>query len=662
MPRSLKICDEDVRLAEQCMGHSFSDPERSAVLQCLHTRDVQACPGSGKTTLLVAKLAILASKWRWKDRGICVLSHTNVARREVEKSLALHPSAHKVLQYPSFVGTIQSFVDQMLALPYMRSNGWDPSMIDNDTFAERAKQRLGRYWTARGWLDRQRNGTSILAGLRYEGTALSLGSAGGDISVAPKTPTFKQLEQVKRDVSDQGVFRYDDMYAFAQAHLATCAGLAAALGYRFPWVFIDEMQDTSELQSQILAACFNSVSTVQRFGDVNQAIYGSLESKDSETGFPAESHLGVRNSKRFGTRIAKAASNLTAIVAQDIECGDGCDGARAHTVFLFDESSISNVFPAFGKLLLRECDVSAHGFVAKAVGSRKNPPDGASGDTFPSHIGQYWPSFQPVHTRGYQLGDRLADAVRAARGLIASSGETADGADLLIKAFLKLLVLQGITAADGRRFTKRSLIERLQAGAPGALDKYRIVLGALCLSSQPFSADWWGRACGNIRHVLGHLGVTTLTAEAASYLEWGDQTDGAGMSMGRAPSVNEYVFTDEDTHRTVSFSVSTIHAVKGETHAATLVLETFHRAHDLEKVVPYLSGRKKAAAATAPKGHLKRIFVGITRPRHLVCLAMHKGHIEDRDRTRLSDLGWMVEEVPAAADVQEPPTSDHHAG
>jgi hypothetical protein len=597
----------------------------------------------------VAKLAILASKWRWKDRGICVISHTNVARREVEKSLALHPSAHKVLQYPSFVGTIQSFVDQMLALPFMRSNGLEPSMIDNVIFEERAKQRIGNYWTACGWLGRQHNGTGILVGLRYEGPALSLGSAGGDISVAPETKTFKQLEQVKRDISEQGVFRYDDMYAFAQAHLATCAGLAAALGYRFPWVFIDEMQDTSELQSKILAACFNNVSTVQRFGDVNQAIYGSLESKDSETGFPERGHLGVRNSKRFGTRIANAASNLTAIVAQDIECGDGDDGAKAHTVFLFDENSISNVFPAFARLLLRECDISAHGFIAKAVAARKNPPDGASGNTFPSHIGQYWPSFQPKHTRGYQLGDRLVDAVRAARGLIASSGDTNDGADLVTKAFLKLLVLQGITAANGRRFTKRSLVERLQAGAPDALGNYRILLGALCLSPQPFSADWWVRVCGNIRHVLGHLSITTLTTEASSYLEWADQPGGAGMSNGQEKSVNEYVFTDEDTHRTVSISVSTIHAVKGETHSSTLVLETYHRrAHDLEKIAPYLSGRKKATAATAPKAHLKRIFVGITRPRHLVCLAMHKDHLEARDRARLTEAGWIVEEVGAA--------------
>jgi DNA helicase-2/ATP-dependent DNA helicase PcrA len=49
----------------------------------LDTIDFEACPGSGKTTLLVAKLAVLALRWRHRNQGICVLSHTNAARNEI---------------------------------------------------------------------------------------------------------------------------------------------------------------------------------------------------------------------------------------------------------------------------------------------------------------------------------------------------------------------------------------------------------------------------------------------------------------------------------------------------------------------------------------------------------------------------------------------------
>jgi DNA helicase-2/ATP-dependent DNA helicase PcrA len=67
-------------------GADGADP-RLGVLRENATLDVEACPGSGKTTLLVAKLAILARHWNTAERGICVLSHTNAARREIEKKL-----------------------------------------------------------------------------------------------------------------------------------------------------------------------------------------------------------------------------------------------------------------------------------------------------------------------------------------------------------------------------------------------------------------------------------------------------------------------------------------------------------------------------------------------------------------------------------------------
>lgn len=59
-----------------------------------------------KTTLLAAKLALLSRTWKSRARGVCVISHTNAAREEIEKLLAAHPSAGAFLGYPHFVGTV----------------------------------------------------------------------------------------------------------------------------------------------------------------------------------------------------------------------------------------------------------------------------------------------------------------------------------------------------------------------------------------------------------------------------------------------------------------------------------------------------------------------------------------------------------------------------
>ena len=98
----------------------------------METLDLEACPGSGKTTLLVAKLAILARKWTERRRGFCVLSHTNVARREIENRLGNTAAGQRLLGYPHFIGTIHSFVNEFLALPWLRSQGYPIERIDDE--------------------------------------------------------------------------------------------------------------------------------------------------------------------------------------------------------------------------------------------------------------------------------------------------------------------------------------------------------------------------------------------------------------------------------------------------------------------------------------------------------------------------------------------------
>ena len=106
------ITDDDILSAEKLLlqpGEHF-DTERSDVIKCLDQKDVVACPGSGKTTALLAKLLIISRQIPLPgNRGICVLTHTNVAIDSITAKIG--PSADRLFQYPNHFGTIQSFVD-----------------------------------------------------------------------------------------------------------------------------------------------------------------------------------------------------------------------------------------------------------------------------------------------------------------------------------------------------------------------------------------------------------------------------------------------------------------------------------------------------------------------------------------------------------------------
>ncbi|NJS13585.1 MAG: AAA family ATPase [Sphingopyxis sp.] len=124
------VSDDDIATACASLGlpalafhGADGEDARLAVLRSNGSIDVAACPGSGKTTLLVAKLAILAKRWTSPASGLCVLSHTNVARLEIEKKLGADPAGRAILSYPHFIGTIHGFVNQFYCAPLAQVAG-----------------------------------------------------------------------------------------------------------------------------------------------------------------------------------------------------------------------------------------------------------------------------------------------------------------------------------------------------------------------------------------------------------------------------------------------------------------------------------------------------------------------------------------------------------
>ena len=93
---------------------------------------------------------------------------------------------------------------------------------------------------------------------------------------------------------------------------------------------------------------------------------------------------------------------------------------------------------------------------------------------------------------------------------------------------------------------------------------------------------------------------------------------------------------------------------KGETHTATLVLETFWHKHGLDALSPWLNGSKSGStlARTQQTTRLKLHYVAVTRPTHLLCLAMKRSSFEDEegelDQSMIGNLehhGWRVKAI-----------------
>ena len=93
--------------------------QQQAVVDCNEPRIVvKACPGSGKTFSVAARMAkLLQENNLSRHQGIAAISFTNTACEVIQKELK-ETFGCRNIGYPSFIGTIDSFINTYIFLPY----------------------------------------------------------------------------------------------------------------------------------------------------------------------------------------------------------------------------------------------------------------------------------------------------------------------------------------------------------------------------------------------------------------------------------------------------------------------------------------------------------------------------------------------------------------
>lgn len=111
----------------------------------------------------------------------------------------------------------------------------------------------------------------------------------------------------------------------------------------------------------------------------------------------------------------------------------------------------------------------------------------------------------------------------------------------------------------------------------------------------------------------------------------------------------------------IEINLSSIHAVKGQTHCATMYVETEYYSFETEKLnvkVKEETKKKSAEYANNPlyfqeqnfsdldgfahaKETLKMMYVGFSRPTHLLCFAVKRENVK-HDIHKYRDSGWQI--------------------
>ena len=631
------VCDEDIDWTERNLGGGIAfDDEGRDFIRDLNSLHLVACPGSGKTTALIAKLHILSRHLPLAgNQGLCILTHTNVAVEQIRARVGALGQC--LFSYPNFCGTFQSFVGKFLGHPaYLERFGRRVVRVDNEVATRELLSGNSRALTAaKAYLDRKH---LTLEGLRFN-QDLEVVKYGETIPfVGTDTPTYRMVSTLKMAVLRAGILFYDDVYVFAERHLTQHPEIVKIFPKRFPYVFVDEMQDTDERQTAILDCLFANDDTVlQQVGDPNQAIYHQSVVGEGCVWKPPSGSPQLSTSRRFGSSIAAVVSNLSVVSPVSV-VGGAIDGDIKPHLIVFADSRIEEVIPTFAKLItdhrLHELpnnrSFKAVGWVAKEHESKHTVPD-------------YWPQFDVARNRRQSSYVTLRGNLHSA-SLPGAFGSPKAFRNALLAGIVGLLKVGSAETVTGRRFTKTSLLAHLREHDEDALISLDRQSAAWCLrwkggedvtdEVSEFLADW----------LPASFDIDVNDEVVAGYLAEDEEAASADPADGTA---NGYEFDGG------IIDISSVHAVKGETHTATLMLETFYSGYDMHRILPYLKGQEATGReAKRVKESLKVAFVACSRPTHLLAAAIHADtldsrnshkHVTDADLAELAELWGIVD-------------------
>ncbi|MFH1002395.1 MAG: UvrD-helicase domain-containing protein, partial [bacterium] len=469
----IEITDDDIRYSEKILlpkNVSFNE-QRKIFIKNLETIDLQAVPGSGKTTVLLAKLLILEKHLPFIDgSGILVISHTNAAIDEIKKRIENY--CPRLFKYPSFVGTIQSFIDHFLAIPFY-TNLYKRKLfrIDDEIYKERSYTPHDA-WV---WLD---NHPYQKEKILYKSPLDE--NEEFNINLTKNTKTYKALLKMKQELMNKGVLCFADAYILAMKYLKKYSLIKQLLQKRFRYVYVDEMQDMDKHQYDILENIFfdegNSKSIYQRIGDKNQAIFSEEVSLENFWNSKSRDVLNIDGSCRFSKEIADVVTCF-ALNKQNIEGKSTHKSIKPH-LLIYTDNTVKNVLPKFVEIIKTKQDNSEIpnniGKNIKAIGWRKKS-DGKNKIT----IKNYFPEFNETIKRNKIDHSSLKEYLFSTRNDV--NRNCLGGIENnILSALLKVLTYEEINDSNGRYYTKRRLVNFLKEQHMDSYQEMKLKLFLWC--------------------------------------------------------------------------------------------------------------------------------------------------------------------------------------
>ena len=229
-----------------------------------------AVPGSGKTTVLVTRLGYMIYCKNIPPESILTVTYTVAATKDMSERFAVRfgEDMAKRLEFRTINGICARIIQY-----YGRRIGKTPFELVKDEKATtgmliRICQDHGMGYPTESDLKNVRTLLTYIKNMMLNEEELQKLEEESDIRIAGI------YREYCRQMREQKLMDYDDQMLYAYNILRKDPGVLAYFQNRYPYICVDEAQDTSKIQHAIIALLAAGTGNLFMVGDEDQSIYG----------------------------------------------------------------------------------------------------------------------------------------------------------------------------------------------------------------------------------------------------------------------------------------------------------------------------------------------------------------------------------------------------
>ncbi|PCJ56542.1 MAG: ATP-dependent DNA helicase [Planctomycetota bacterium] len=219
-----------------------------------------ACPGSGKTKTLVSKIAykLIDDQLSLGRKRIVAITYTNTAAETIMDRL----DKLGIKTNNLWIGTIHSFCLEWIIRPYC-----------GEHTLTRHRFRVLDEFESRSLISELKN----KHGIGYFNPFPTALNQQYEIDATHGSNLYSALEEYHNTLIEKNCIDFDLILSISNQLLTATPEIALRLSRLFPYLYVDEYQDTNQRQYKILEKIIRHQNSILTFiGDVDQAIYTNL--------------------------------------------------------------------------------------------------------------------------------------------------------------------------------------------------------------------------------------------------------------------------------------------------------------------------------------------------------------------------------------------------